>query len=234
MSDFTFTQIEQRTIEGEINGRLRKAILSGQFSPGAYLNESEISKQMAVSRIPIREAIKKLEQEGLVVRHPNKGVFVVSFSEQDVREVFSLRSNLESMAFEWAIPNINEQDLQKLRELIKNQKEAIANDDYSELARLDMRFHEYICIKANHSRLLKAWYEQHSQSQILINLRFKHIPEYTPETVARDHNEILSAIEVKDINKAIELTLKISKRVSQECIDTIRKLETESSSQGGA
>ncbi len=230
MADFTFTQIEQFTIEGEIIGRLRKAIVSGQFGPGAYLNESEIAKQMAVSRIPIREAIKKLEQEGLVVRYPNKGVFVISFSEQDVREVFSLRSNLESMAFEWAIPSMNEQDLQTLRELIEKQEEAIKNDDYSELARLDMQFHEYICIKADHSRLLKAWYEQHAQSQILLNLRFKHMPEYTPETVASDHSDILSAIETKDINKAVELTRKISKRVLQECLDTIRTLENETSS----
>jgi len=230
MAGFTFTRIQQFTIEGEIIGRLREAIVSGQFGPGAYLNESEISKQMAVSRIPIREAIKKLEQEGLVVRYPNKGVFVISFSEQDVREVFSLRSNLESMAFEWAIPSMNELDSQKLRELIESQEEAIGNENHGELARLDMKFHEYICTRADHSRLLKAWYEQHTQCQILLNMRFKHMPEHIPETVTSDHSDIVSAIEAKDINRAVELTRRISERVLQECLDTIRTMENETSS----
>jgi DNA-binding GntR family transcriptional regulator len=227
MADFVFPPIEQHPVEDEIIVWLRKAIVSGQFKPGAYLNETDIAKQMALSRIPIREAIKKLEQEGLVVRYPNKGVYVISFSEKDVREVFSLRSNLESMAFEWAIPRITYQDVEHLRELVKNQKDAIAAGDYSKLARLDMQFHEYICVKANHSRLLKAWYEQHAQSQILLNLRFEILSEYTPETVTGDHSDIIGAIETKDMKKAIELTLIISKRVAQECVDTIKKLESE-------
>jgi len=221
MADFAFTKIKPRSIEDEIISRLRDAIVSGQFPPGTHLNESEIAKQMEVSRIPIREAIKKLEQEGLVVRQPNKGVYVISFTEQDVRETFSLRARLESMAFEWAIPNITNEDLAQLRALVKEQETAIAERRYDELARLDMRFHELICLKAGHSRLLKIWYELHAQGQMLLNLRFRLLPDYTPKTVTEDHLKILDAIEHGDVHSAVKLTDDISERVISECIETL-------------
>jgi GntR family transcriptional regulator of gluconate operon len=221
MEVFTFTQIKQRNIEDEILGRLRDAIVSGQFMPGAYLNESEISKQMAISRIPIREVIKKLEQEGLVVRKPNKGVFVISFNAEDVREIFSLRARLECMAIEWAIPNVTANDIAQLRTLIEQQKVAIAAGKYEELARLDLHFHELICRKAGYARLLKIWYELHAQGQMLLNLRFRFMPDYTPETVPIDHNNILAAIESGDITRAVHLTNDISERVIRECIRTL-------------
>lgn len=221
MADFAFTKIKPRSIENEIISRLRAAIVSGQFPPGAHLNESEIAKQMEVSRIPIREAIKKLEQEGLVVRQPNKGVDVISFTEQDVRETFSLRARLESMAFEWAIPNITNEDMAQLRALVTEQETAIAERSYDELARLDMRFHELICLKAGHSRLLKIWYELHAQGQMMLNLRFRVMADYTPKTVTEDHLEILDAIGRGDIESAVRLTNAISERVIDECIETL-------------
>lgn len=225
MADFTFSQIKQHSIEAEIMSRLREAIVSGQFPPGSHLNESVIAKQMAVSRIPLREAFKKLEQEGLVVRQPNKGVFVIRFSARDVREVFSLRARLECMAFEWAIPSMTHADIEELRNLVEEQKAAIASRHYADLARLDMRFHELICMKAGHSRLLKVWYEQHAQGQMLLNLRFHLLPEYTPETVPLDHWKIIEAIEKRDIASAVALTNEISERVIRECIETLSELD---------
>lgn len=224
MGNPLFMKIEPRRIEDEILSRMREAIVSGKIEPGAHLNESDIAKQMAVSRIPIREALSKLEQEGLIVRQPNKGCFVISFTEQDIKEVFSLRASLESMSFEWALSKLTSEDIQRLRELVEQQEQAIQRENYDELAHLDMQFHEYICIKTGHSRLLKAWYEQHAQCQMLLNLRFRHLAAYTPETVPVDHDRILKAIENNDLKTAIELTYEISERVSKDCIETLKLL----------
>ena len=228
-----FGQITQRNVDDEIVKKLRTAIIDGHIPVGSHLNETEIAKQMAVSRIPIREALRRLEQEGLVVRQPNRGVFVIKFSEKDVHEIFSLRANLESMAFEWAIPNMSAKDIGELRELVKSQEKAIQEENYEELSRLDMRFHEYICITANHSRLLKSWHEQHAQSQILLNIRFRKMSEYTPETVIKDHERILNAIENGDAQTAIELTTQISERVAEECSQTIAAIFETASQTGG-
>jgi len=225
MDSQLFMKIKPHSMENEILYRMREAIVSGKIEPGAQLNETDIAKQMAVSRIPVRESLRKLEQEGLIIRLPNKGCFVITFSEQDIKEVFSLRASLESMAYQWAIPKMTPQDVQKLQDMIEQQEQAIRNEDYDELARLDMHFHEYICIKADHSRLLKAWYEQHAQSQMLLNLRFRHLAEYTPETVPIDHDRILKAIENNDPQIAIDLTYEISERVSKDCIETLKSIQ---------
>lgn len=217
-----FEKIETQTMENGILRSVRNAIISGSIGLGQHLNETEMARQMAVSRIPIREALKKLEQEGLVVRVANRGVFVIDFDESDVREVFSLRALLEGMAIEWAIPQLDESDYRALRELVGAQEEALASGDFYELARLDMRFHEFICARAGHERLLKSWREIHRQCQVLLNMRFHHMADFTPETVPIDHYLLLQAMESNAPEAAIQLTNEISERVQHECVETLR------------
>lgn len=225
MDNNLFTRIEPHSMGSEILYRMREAIISGQIKLGGHINESDIAKQMEISRIPVREALRKLEQEGLVVRKTNKGCFVTTFTEQDVKEVFSLRATLECMAFEWAIPEMTPQDVQELKDQIEQQKQAIFNKDYDELTHLDMHFHEYICRKANHSRLLKAWYEQNAQCQMLLNLLYRHLGEFTPDTINVEHGQLIEAIENNDSKRAIAITCKVSKRVSHECIQALQSVE---------
>jgi DNA-binding GntR family transcriptional regulator len=225
MESTIFTRIEQRTVQQEVVDVIRQAIVSGKLEIGQHLAEAALSEQMEVSRIPIREALRQLEQEGLVTRYNNRGCFVTDFSDDDVREVFSLRSSLECMAIEWATPRITPEDITVLRGLIEEQSQAALAGDFSGLAQLDMRFHEYICIKAQHSRLLKEWYSLHAQCQILLNRRFQALSDYTPETVSEDHTHILDAFERGDIGAAIQLTKTISQRVELECIETLHHLK---------
>jgi DNA-binding GntR family transcriptional regulator len=171
--------------------------------------------------------MRQLEQEGLVVRIPNRGCFVADFSEQDVAEIFSLRATLEMMAIELATPHLSSQDIANLREIIEAQREASVARDFNELTQLDLRFHEYICAKANHGRLLKTWRSQYVQALILMNRRFRLLPDYTPDTVVPDHTQIVAALERGDAQAAIELTKAISQRVTKECVEVIRRTEPE-------
>jgi DNA-binding GntR family transcriptional regulator len=225
MESTIFTRIEQRTVQQEVVDVIRQAIVDGKLELGQHLAEAALSEQMQVSRIPIREALRQLEQEGLVTRYNNRGCFVTDFSNEDVREVFSLRSSLECMSIEWAIPRITAEDIAVLRGMIGEQRRSAHTSDFAGLAQLDMRFHEYICIKAQHSRLLKEWYSLHAQCQMLLNRRFQALSDYTPETVSEDHTRILDAIERGDISTAIELTKTISSRVELECIETLHHIK---------
>lgn len=226
MGDPIFDKIDQNpTIESKIVGQLREAIVGGKLALGERLIESDLADQMAVSRIPIREAFRLLEKDGLITRQINRGCFVISFSEKDISEVFSLRVTLEKMAIEWATPCLTAVDYSNLRQIIQRQKEAVHGEDYAALAKLDMQFHEVICSKANHSRLLKSWMEQQVQCQILLNLRFKTMSDYAPGTVISDHTKILQAMEQGDTQTAQSLTEEIGRRVSQECIKTLQMLE---------
>jgi DNA-binding GntR family transcriptional regulator len=217
-----FEKIEHQSMEDGILRSVRNAIISGSIGLGQHLNETDMARQMSVSRIPIREALKKLEQEGLVVRHANRGVFVVDFDEQDVLEVFSLRALLESMAIEWAIPHLTEPDYVALRQMIDKQKQAIQDREFDELARQEIRFHETICIRANHERLLKSWREIYRQGQVLLTMRYHHLADFTPSAVPVDHELILQAMEAGDPAMAAELTRTISERVEQECLEALR------------
>jgi DNA-binding GntR family transcriptional regulator len=225
MDPMVFTRIEQRSVQQEVVTLIRMAIISGKLKLGQHLTEASLSEQMAVSRIPIREALRQLEQEGLVKRYNNRGCFVTDFSESDVREVISLRSLLECMSIEWAAPRMTAADFAALREMIAEQRQAAKDRDFANLARLDMRFHEFICEKAQHSRLLKEWHSLHAQCQMLLNRRFEILSEYTPETVAKDHTDILDALERQDIAAATLLTKEISARVELECIQILRHIE---------
>lgn len=217
-----FKRIETQSIEDDILRSVRNTIISGRMGLGQHLNETETARQMGVSRIPLREALKKLEQEGLVTRVPNRGCFVVDFDETDVCEVFSLRAALESMAFEWALPQLTADDYLVLRALIQAQVEAIAAGDYDELARLDIRFHEFLVIRADHARLLKSWREIYRQCQVLLNMRFRFMADFTPDTVPVDHMLIVEALEAGDAATAVLLTNEISERVERECVETLR------------
>lgn len=229
MNTSIFEKIELRTADHEVTENLRRVIVNGKLEPGDHLNELSIAEQMSVSRVPVREALRKLEQEGLVTRFPNRGCFVVSFSEEDVAEVFSLRAALECMSYEWALPHLTPDDFATLHTMIAQQNQAIREGHFDLLTELDMAFHEFICIKAKHTRLLKNWYAQSAQTRMLMNLRFRILSSYTPETVPSDHSNILDLLEARNLPAAIELTKEISKRVERECIETIHRIEKKES-----
>lgn len=221
-----FSPIEPRSMSQEVVDLLRQAIVSGQLDFGQHLTEASLSEQMKVSRIPIREALRQLEQEGMLVRFNNRGCFVITFSDQDVREVFSLRATLEGMAIAWATPQLSPADLAELGLLIAEQREAVLGRDYPRLAQLDMRFHEFICIKAGHGRLLKDWYALQAQCQMLLNRRFMTLADDIPETVVEDHQHILRAIAAGDAAAAAGLTREINERVQEECIAMLHRIPT--------
>lgn len=106
---------------------LRDAIVSGQMEPEDHLIEEELGKKLNVSRTPIREAIRKLELEGLVQRSPRRGVIVRKFSLNDVMEIYDIRSVLEGYAAKLAADNIEPHERVKLRSVMEEMRENIQN-----------------------------------------------------------------------------------------------------------
>ena len=193
---------------------------------GRILSEPLIARQMEVSRIPLREALAHLSKEGIVTRIQNRGFFVISFTPDDISEVFSLRSLLESMSLTESIPLLEPQDFKQLECLIEQQAKAIEANQFDLLTQLDMRFHEYFCIKANHGRLLKTWRTYEVQCQMLIYRRFQLFTNGTSKTVIEDHKCLLDAAYHQDIPLALEITRLVSDRVSQECIQMVKQWQS--------
>lgn len=115
--------VEEYTVEA-----LREAITRGQFRPGQRLNQTELANWLGVSRMPIREALRQLETEGLVTFHPRRGAVVKSISSRAAAEIYEIRALLESHAMRLSIPRLTKQHLQRLEEMFNQMEQE--KDEY--------------------------------------------------------------------------------------------------------
>ena len=154
---FKVARLPKRTFRQHIAERLREAILDGEIAPGSPLVETALAEQFSVSRGPLREALRQLIEEGLLVTVPYTGTTVISLSVADVREIYSMRITLERFAFEQAWPR---RDAAFERELRRRNDALLARIDAGDdagaiLAELD--FHGFVYEASGHHLLQRAW-----------------------------------------------------------------------------
>src|SRR5687767_9590774 len=124
-------RIENRdTLHLKVSNVIREAIIRGDFKPGERLKQSELADTLGVSRMPIREAFRKLESEGLIELEPHKGAIVKSIQVNDIEEIYTLRAELEKMAVYQSIDYFSEADLNLLNELVNNMDSAEDVEDF--------------------------------------------------------------------------------------------------------
>ena len=133
---------------------LRDGIAEGSYVTGDCLVEMKIAEELGVSRTPVREALKQLELEDLVVSQPNRGVVVKGFTTEDYADVFAIRHLLEGQAAFWAAQRITPEQLNRLSEVVDLMEFYTAKNDVTHLVRLDEDFHQ-IVYEASNSRTLK-------------------------------------------------------------------------------
>lgn len=179
---------------------LRQAILKGELQPGERLMEIKLAETLGVSRTPIREAIRKLELEGLVVMIPRKGAAVANITEKDTKDVLEVRRTLEMFAVEVACDRITPEQILRLKKAAKAFEASKGSMDLIRIAETDMNFHEIIYEATQNERLI----------QMLNNLRenmYRYRIEYLKDSnyydsLVGEHKEILEAIETGNKEKA--------------------------------
>lgn len=135
---------------------VRDAISKGSIVPGQYLRQEELAKRLGVSSTPVREALRQLEAEGIVVRAPHKGVRVAEVSAEDAREIYFMRSILESELTKLAVPSLSAADLTKLEKLQRQMENALAAGRLRSLRKINGEFHMTIYKPANMWRSYQA------------------------------------------------------------------------------
>ena len=134
---------------------LRQAILRGEFKPGERLMEIQLANKLGVSRTPIREAIRKLELEGLVIMIPRKGAEVADITEKSLRDVLEVRKALEELAVQLACEKITQEELEELEKAGENFKKVLKRSkDITEVAEADVRFHDVIYMATDNQKLI--------------------------------------------------------------------------------
>ncbi|MBP1989432.1 GntR family transcriptional regulator [Paenibacillus eucommiae] len=158
MSDFRFEEQKMTSLRHKITDDIRKAIFQGKLKPGDRLREVDMAKQMGVSRGPIREAMRMLEQEGVINSQPYKETMVAEISAEEVMEVLvPIRLTIELFAIRKALPNIQEPQIERLTQIIADMKEGAAQKDLHKIVDCDLAFHEYLVTLSNVPNLLGIW-----------------------------------------------------------------------------
>ena len=125
---------------------LRAAIQSGELPPGERLMEIPLAEELGVSRTPIREAIRKLEQEGFVVMIPRRGTYVADITLKDINQVFEIRSSLEELAASLASERITPDELEELERHLVSINDYMESRDFDKIVAADIAFHEVLYI----------------------------------------------------------------------------------------
>lgn len=219
-SDFSVHMDEYLPLRDVVFNTLRQAILKGELKPGERLMEIALAERLGVSRTPIREAMRKLELEGLVVMIPRRGAQVANITEKDLNDVLEVRIALENMAIEKACKRMTEEQLEKLWQAAKEFERTMAEGNLVRLAEADAAFHEIIYQASDNCRLI----------QVLNNLReqiYRYRVEYLKEeetrnVLVKEHEELYNAVKVRDVERAQEISFEHIENQRKAIIRTIK------------
>ncbi|MGW1786238.1 GntR family transcriptional regulator [Streptomyces sp. NPDC002143] len=192
----------RRGLADEVADRIREAIFSGAYAPGAQLREVELSGALDVSRGPVREALRLLEREGLVHCAWHRGTTVTTLSPEDVAELDSLRGALEELAVRQVIAHASDEDLAAVEKTAGLMERAT---DEHEMVRLDIAFHDAVFAAAGHLRLQDAWEAIRCQVHLFLLTRITHSTEGYLTRIPEEHRELVAVLRARDTDAALRL-----------------------------
>jgi DNA-binding GntR family transcriptional regulator len=201
MEEPKLSTIRAKSLSEQAAQKIGQAIASGRFEPGTRLVESELAKELGLSRSPIREAFFLLEQEGLIVRYPRRGAFVRGLSRRETEEVYSLRMVLEGFAVERALKNMTPEKADHLRSFVQKMHEIVKTGDAVAFSQIDVEFHEYICKISEHRVLQHVFSTLHTRT-------LQYMTEASQlgvlASITQDHEDLLRHILGGDSEDAVE------------------------------
>lgn len=191
---------QQRSTPDLIADALREAILQGIFQEGQSLRQDEIATQFGVSRIPVREALKQLEAEGLVTLHLNRGAMVSVLTATEAQEICEIRSALEVKAIQIAIPKLGKTDIEKAAVILEATDQAT---DAGMLAKLNWEFHATLYAAAERPRLLMMIQNLHVNCDRYVRVQMTQMDYH--ERSQKEHYQLLDACRQRDPKAAVRL-----------------------------
>ncbi|WP_299426213.1 GntR family transcriptional regulator [uncultured Meiothermus sp.] len=196
MSDFR----RPHSVREAAYAHLRGSILAGSLPPGSRISEPGLAEQLGISRTPVREALQRLSQEGLVELSPGRGARVRILSAAEVREVYDVRALLEAEAASLAARNAGTAELSALEKQLLV-LDALPADDYTRQMQVDFDFHTAL-VEAAHNKTLARIYADLRSSLTLIR-SFQRTLSQHPKTRQQHHN-IIKALKARDPEKAAQ------------------------------
>jgi len=205
MIDISVDKIKRESVTDKVVAALRSRILSGELEPGTRLIESYLAGQFGISRAPLREAFLILEREGLVVSGHKEGTFVAKVSEDDLREIYLVRSVLEGLAMRLAAERMTKERLGRLARTVERMQEAASRDDAEQVVELDLEFHDLIWEFSGCKRLYEVLSNMIGPIRMFLALNTQVYDDLVDN--ALEHVKLLDAFSGGDVQKAQEMMI---------------------------
>lgn len=203
---------------------LKQAIRSGKLAPGERLMEVQLAEELGISRTPIREAIRKLEQEGYVIMLPRRGTYVSSVSVHDVQEIFEIRSALESLSIGLAARRIEPDELSQLWQLLSDFEKYLKLNDIDNVVKTDIEFHGLLYSVSRNERLGNIIYNLKEQLARFRKLSMSY-PGRLHDTL-EEHREMVEAIENSDVEAARDAAERHMERAEETLLKAMSEMKS--------
>ncbi len=184
------------SLTDEIADIIRDRILKGEYKIGEKIKETQIASELKVSRTPIREAFKQLENEGLIDYIPNRGCFAKGFTKQDIEDIYAVRKALEILCVEWAVSRITEEQIQNLQDQCDLMEFYTVRQDEKKVLEINTGFHDII-YNATGSRFMAQVLRSYKEYIDQTRKALYYEPDYLDE-ILEEHRSILTAIKNRD------------------------------------
>jgi len=182
---------------------LRDAVTTGALQPGDRLVELDLATELGTSRAPVREALRQLEQEGLVASYPYRGTEVLGVSQTEIDEVLvPIRAVLERFAFGQAATRLTDADLDALQQLVDQMRKPSEVDREDQLADLDIKFHEFVIERSEQQHCLQIW--RSIQTRVRAYFRRDATRYTSPDAVADQHQDLLDQLRTRDLGHIVK------------------------------
>lgn len=200
---------------------LREAIIVGELKPGERLMEVQLAEKMGVSRTPVREAIRKLELEGLVNMIPRKGAHVADLSVKDIMDVLEVRASLDGLATALSAERITEDELKELKHVQMQFIGYVEKDNLQGSVKKDVEFHDIIYRSSRNDKLIQIASNLREQVQ---RFRVIYLKDYSStKEIIKEHTDIYEAILNRDPETAQKIAQRHIKNQEETIIKSIKK-----------
>ncbi len=202
---------------------LRQSILTGELKPGERLMEIHLADKLGVSRTPIREAIRQLELEGLVVMLPRRGAQVAHITEKSMSDVLEVRLALDELSVKLACERITDEEIERLREACLDFEKAVDSADIRNITSADVAFHDIIFVASRNMRLIQM---MNNLAEQMYRYRFEYIKDDSGwQSLITEHRMITDAIAMRDPELSARAIHVHIKNQENSIIRTIRREE---------
>lgn len=199
MNETTFSEVRAEPLSEVVLRVVREAIIEGRLAPGAPINQADLAKQLAVSRAPLREALKHLENDGLVTNVPYRGTVVTPITRKGIEELQSFRKLMENFAAELMLQRCTNEDLDEFDSLVDEMERSAEAGNVAEMNAADVTFHSRIIELSDHQMLRMVWDSYVQQIRRALTLRNQANRDLM--FLVKLHRDLVSAFRAHDLER---------------------------------